>query len=171
MEFFSFCDDTEASESLPSSNNDESQKLQDNIELALRTSNTQNTYEVTNPLKTADTNNQQEETSSSKAHEERLMRARESRDRHRRFTSFTSWMPDLRKVWSLKQTRHESQMHVKQRRKKRMKINDVVCETPMSKNKQQYSEIRNAENAAASSGTNSSNRSLCIALFQKDEDH
>ncbi|KAM0944464.1 putative treslin [Dioscorea sansibarensis] len=156
MEFVSFCDDTETSESLPNSNNDESQKLEDNIELAFRTSNTQNTYEVTNPLKTDDTNNQQEETLS-KAHEERLMRARASRERHRRFTSFTSWMPDLRRVWALKQTRQESQMHVKQKRRKRMKISDVVCETPMSKNKQQHSVRRNAENAAAASGTNSSN--------------
>lgn len=35
-------------------------------------------------------------------HEERLARAEERRNRDRRLSSFTSWVPDLRRVWALK---------------------------------------------------------------------
>ncbi|KAJ0989294.1 hypothetical protein J5N97_007650 [Dioscorea zingiberensis] len=171
MEFFSFCDDLEASESLPNSTNDELQRVGDNLQLSIRASISQNTCEATNPMKT-DTKDQHEETSD-KDHEQRLLRAQERRDRNRRLTSFTSWMPDLRRVWAPKQTRTERQIHVKQRRK-RTRINDVVCETPMTEKKQhsqQPLEFSNAENASKFTGTtNSSCRSLCIALFQNDED-
>ena len=66
----------------------------------------------------------------------KLSEAQERRERARRFVSFTTWVPDLQRVWAPKQpkavsAKSESQQK-KQKRKERHRGNhDVVCETPM----------------------------------------
>ncbi|XP_057462302.1 uncharacterized protein LOC130752530 [Actinidia eriantha] len=66
----------------------------------------------------------------------KLSEAQERRERARRFVSFTTWVPDLQRVWAPKQpkamsAKFESQQK-KQKRKERHRGNhDVVCETPM----------------------------------------
>ena len=78
-------------------------------------------------------------------HEAQLARAQERRNRERRFSSFTSWVPDLRRVWALKHPGKEppctvavpgSRQHSK-RRKRRVACTDMVCETPMTAAKKQ----------------------------------
>uniref|UniRef100_A0A0E0JFQ4 Uncharacterized protein n=1 Tax=Oryza punctata TaxID=4537 RepID=A0A0E0JFQ4_ORYPU len=75
-------------------------------------------------------------------HEERLARAEERRNRERRLSSFTSWVPDLRRVWALKHPGKEppappqSRQGVSKRRKRRRaSCTDMVCETPMTAGK------------------------------------
>lgn len=77
-------------------------------------------------------------------HEEKLERARERRNRERRLSSFTSWVPDLHRVWALKHPGKEpppaavprSRQHSK-RRKRRVSCTDMVFETPMTAAKKQ----------------------------------
>ncbi|XP_052185104.1 LOW QUALITY PROTEIN: uncharacterized protein LOC127796767 [Diospyros lotus] len=69
-------------------------------------------------------------------HARRLTEAQERRERARRFVSFTTWVPDLQRVWAPKQpkaARAKSELSQKQpKRKARHRGNhDVVCETPM----------------------------------------
>ncbi|KAL7003539.1 hypothetical protein U1Q18_004692 [Sarracenia purpurea var. burkii] len=66
----------------------------------------------------------------------KLSKAQERRERARRFVSFTTWVPDLQRVWAPKQAKgmkEKSEALPKQpKRKKRPRGNhDVVCETPM----------------------------------------
>ncbi|XP_068666619.1 uncharacterized protein [Aristolochia californica] len=73
-------------------------------------------------------------------HELRLMEARERRERARRFASFTSWVPDLQRVWAPKQQSRTSATGKKESHRKPSKNKqrgrgarhgyDVVCETP-----------------------------------------
>ncbi|XP_068651279.1 uncharacterized protein [Aristolochia californica] len=73
-------------------------------------------------------------------HELRLIEARERRERARRFASFTSWVPDLQRVWAPKQQSRTSASgkressrkpsRNKQRRRGPHHGYDVVCETP-----------------------------------------
>ncbi|CAM0880455.1 unnamed protein product [Alopecurus aequalis] len=81
-------------------------------------------------------------------HEAQLARAQERRNRERRLSSFTSWVPDLRRVWALKHPGKEppctvavprSRQHSK-RRKRRVACTDMVCETPMTVAKKQQQE-------------------------------
>jgi len=69
------------------------------------------------------------------AHDQRLMKAHKQRDRARRFSSFTSWVPDLHRVWALKQPRMEKEYFPKSK-SKRMKHErnkkEIVRETPMT---------------------------------------
>ncbi|KAL6627175.1 hypothetical protein ACP70R_030901 [Stipagrostis hirtigluma subsp. patula] len=70
-------------------------------------------------------------------HEEQLVRAQERRDRQRRLSSFTSWVPDLRRVWALKHPGKEPSVRAprsrsSKRRKRRAACSDVVFETPMT---------------------------------------
>lgn len=64
--------------------------------------------------------------------------AQEMRERARRFSSFTSWMPDLCRVWAPKQTKNskgkadQQQRMAKRKKEQRSVESDRVCETPMS---------------------------------------
>ncbi|RLN23570.1 hypothetical protein C2845_PM07G39280 [Panicum miliaceum] len=72
-------------------------------------------------------------------HDELMVRAQERRDRQRRLSSFTSWVPDLRRVWALKHPGKEPSATVprsrpssKRRKRRRAACSDVVFETPMT---------------------------------------
>ncbi|XP_062189596.1 uncharacterized protein LOC133892697 [Phragmites australis] len=75
--------------------------------------------------------------------EQQLMRAQERRNRERRFSSFTSWVPDLRRVWALKHPGKEPVVRVlpsrssSKRRKRRAACTDVVLETPVTAKRQE----------------------------------
>ncbi|XP_059629123.1 uncharacterized protein LOC132271690 [Cornus florida] len=71
-------------------------------------------------------------------HARKLIEAKERRERARRFGSFTSWVPDLQRVWAPKQqpramgTKSESLRKQCKRRERRRASYDVVCETPLT---------------------------------------
>ncbi|KAJ4794567.1 LIM domain protein [Rhynchospora pubera] len=96
--------------------------------------------------------------------EKKKMKARERIDRQRRFKSFTSWTPDLHRVWALKQPKFDRNgLDLKppsssRRKKRRISGNFVVCETPMTGLKE------------TTSGTKTPNRSLSKALFTDEFD-
>ncbi|KAK9009956.1 hypothetical protein V6N11_036477 [Hibiscus sabdariffa] len=74
-------------------------------------------------------------------HELKLIQAQERRERARRFSSFTSWMPDLHRVWAPKQPkgmkRKSDNLQKPSKRRKCSKASyDTVCETPMTEKKQ-----------------------------------
>jgi hypothetical protein len=76
-----------------------------------------------------------------KQEDEELVRAQERRNRERRLSSFTSWVPDLRRVWALKHPGKEPRSRsVSKRRKRRTACSDMVFETPMTAAKRQLSE-------------------------------
>ncbi|XVF53476.1 hypothetical protein PTKIN_Ptkin05aG0102200 [Pterospermum kingtungense] len=67
----------------------------------------------------------------------KLIQAQERRERARRFSSFTSWMPDLQRVWAPKQPKamkpKPDPLRKLSKRKNRSKASyDIVCETPMT---------------------------------------
>ncbi|VAH59090.1 unnamed protein product [Triticum turgidum subsp. durum] len=104
-------------------------------------------------------------------HEEQLARASERRNRERRLSSFTSWVPDLRRVWALKHPGKEpplaaavprSRQHSK-RRKRRAACTDMVCETPMTASKKQQ-----PEQAGSGSDEMMSIGSVSKTLFDDD---
>ncbi|KAB2066932.1 hypothetical protein ES319_A09G192500v1 [Gossypium barbadense] len=70
----------------------------------------------------------------------KLIQAQEMRERARRFSSFTSWMPDLQRVWAPKQPKamksKSDNLRKLSKRKSRSKASyDMVCETPMTEKK------------------------------------
>ncbi|KAF8733531.1 hypothetical protein HU200_014832 [Digitaria exilis] len=77
-------------------------------------------------------------------HNELMVRAQERRDRQRRLSSFTSWVPDLRRVWALKHPGKEPSVPVprsrsssKRRKRRRAACTDMVLETPMTAKRQE----------------------------------
>ncbi|XAR52262.1 hypothetical protein NMG60_11020228 [Bertholletia excelsa] len=68
----------------------------------------------------------------------RLSEAQQRRERARRFVSFTTWVPDLQRVWAPKQpkvmkVKSESlQKQLKKRKERHRGKHDIVCETPMT---------------------------------------
>ncbi|PKI52106.1 hypothetical protein CRG98_027522 [Punica granatum] len=73
--------------------------------------------------------------------DERLIKARERRERARRVASYTSWVPDLQRVWAPKQqlnaTKAKPEPSTKQSKRmgKGSVARDIVCETPLTVNK------------------------------------
>ncbi|XP_022764326.1 uncharacterized protein LOC111309555 isoform X2 [Durio zibethinus] len=70
----------------------------------------------------------------------KLIQAQERRERARRFSSFTSWMPDLQRVWAPKQPKamkpKSDPLRKLSKRKNRSRASyDMVCETPMTAKK------------------------------------
>jgi hypothetical protein len=96
--------------------------------------------------------------------EKKKMEARERIDRQRRFKSYTSWMPDLHRVWALKQPKFDrSGLNLRppnssRRKRRRVSGNFVVCETPMTGAKE------------VTSDSKTPNRSLSKALFHDEFD-
>ncbi|XVF09990.1 hypothetical protein REPUB_Repub07fG0145700 [Reevesia pubescens] len=73
-------------------------------------------------------------------HAWKLVQAQEGRERARRFSSFTSWMPDLQRVWAPKQPKamkpKSDPLRKLSKRKNRGRASfDMVCETPMTEKK------------------------------------
>lgn len=107
---------------------------------------------------------------SQEEHARKLIEAQARRQRARRFASFTSWVPDLQRVWAPKQP---TAMKMKSdplrklaKRKERRRVNyDVVLDTPMTGNK---GGINSDDRNLQAYGT-----SLCgsvsKALFQDDD--
>ncbi|XP_061342035.1 uncharacterized protein LOC133288321 [Gastrolobium bilobum] len=97
-------------------------------------------------------------------HDQKLVEAKERRERARRFSSFTSWMPDLQRVWAPKQNGMKSKtdpFRKLPKRKERQRANDdTVCETPMTM-------TGNKRSSRWSDGSQKSG-SVSKALFQDD---
>lgn len=150
MEFNLFDDDeVEASDSLPSSSNNEEFKRPK-----------EHTVGVTG------FGMQQEEMQNK--HQRRLIKAQELRDRERRLSSFTSFIPDLKKVWAPKRRRAERLMHdsltkLSKRKRRRVSTSDRVCETPMMGLKN-HSRVQ----ADSSSCQVSNSKPFSKALFHHD---
>ncbi|EEE54135.1 uncharacterized protein [Oryza sativa Japonica Group] len=124
MEFDLFDDEVECSESLPSSSNHD-----------VDGSNSRRHRSNSAPHLL------RRDHGGGSSHEERLARAEERRNRDRRLSSFTSWVPDLRRVWALKHPGKEPaaaappqsrQGASKRRKRRRAACTDMVCETPMT---------------------------------------
>ncbi|RRT49682.1 hypothetical protein B296_00052225 [Ensete ventricosum] len=152
---FDLCDEDEvgASDSLPNSNSE-------GFDIGNRFP--ANPIEVAQQEKHART--QQEKLDN--AHERRLMKAQERRNRDRRFSSFTSWVPDLQRVWALKQPKAERLMRSSlpnplKRRRRHSSTDDRVCETPMMDRK-----LQSQSQEDACGGMNRSNP-LSKALFHQ----
>nr|CAD1822278.1 unnamed protein product [Ananas comosus var. bracteatus] len=152
MEFDLFDEEIELSDSLPISNSEESKKREEN-----------STRQQENCVKSHNT-------SGGSSHQQLLMKAQERRNRDRRLSSFTSWVPDLHRVWALKQPRteklHKGELQSKpsKRRKRRVAANDMVCETPNLGTKN----AQDRENGACNEIK--SFRSLSKALFHHEGD-
>ncbi|EOY23409.1 LIM domain-containing protein A, putative isoform 1 [Theobroma cacao] len=75
-----------------------------------------------------------------KEHAQKLIEAQERRERARRFSSFTSWMPHLQRVWVPKQPKamklKSEPLRKLSKRKNCSRANyDMVCETPITEKK------------------------------------
>ncbi|KAG9448361.1 hypothetical protein H6P81_014489 [Aristolochia fimbriata] len=115
-------------------------------------------------------------------HELRLMEARERRERARRFASFTSWVPDLQRVWAPKQqarpfasgkteSRRREPSKNKVRRGGHRRVYDVVCETPsvgIKRVKQTVGSTGGNEKRTSHGITSSEPTKSKKALFQTD---
>lgn len=107
---------------------------------------------------------------SQEEHTRKLIEAQARRQRARRFASFTSWVPDLQRVWAPKQP---TAMKMKSdplrklaKRKERRRVNyDVVLDTPMTGNKGGISSDDRNHQAYGTSLCGSVSK----ALFQDDD--
>ena len=104
-------------------------------------------------------------------HARMLIEARERRERARRFASFTSWVPDLQRVWAPKQpnavkAKSDSYKKRSKRKDQRRASYDMVCETPMSSKRRSLPRKSSDDNDPQDHGTYSS--SVSKALFQDD---
>lgn len=98
-------------------------------------------------------------------HVRKLSEAQERRERARRFVSFTTWVPDLQRVWAPKQPpkaikAKSDSLKRRPKRKERSRGNrDVVCETPAV-----------CETPMMGNKHNGTNTSISVskALFQDD---
>ncbi|KAK9147334.1 hypothetical protein Scep_006091 [Stephania cephalantha] len=107
-----------------------------------------------------------------KEHKRSLMKAQERRERARRFASFTSWVPDLQRVWAPKLPRpvkekSESQKPPKKKNKRGTRY-DMVCETPMTGKRRSFSQDDIGTKEQASNDFSSC--SVSKALFQDDSE-
>ncbi|XP_023527519.1 uncharacterized protein LOC111790725 [Cucurbita pepo subsp. pepo] len=98
----------------------------------------------------------------------KLIKAQEMRERARRFSSFTSWVPDLHRVWAPKQTktRKPKTNHLKKESKRKhpnRESNDMVCETPEKRHSVQSA--NRDDNEEAVNNGNRLCRSVSKALF------
>lgn len=98
-------------------------------------------------------------------HDKKLIEAKERRERARRFVSFTSWMPDLQRVWAPKQ----KAMTLPKRKERRRASFDRVCETPMSGHKRSYRWENNVEDDNVRANGSQTCSSVSKALFQDDD--
>jgi hypothetical protein len=115
---------------------------------------------------------QREARSHCRHEDEELARAQERRNRERRLSSFTSWVPDLRRVWALKHPGKEPSVRVppsrsrSKRRKRRAACSDMVFETPMTAAKRQLSESPGSD---GSDGMNTALETVSKTLFDAEE--
>ncbi|KAK9103800.1 hypothetical protein Sjap_021054 [Stephania japonica] len=104
-------------------------------------------------------------------HERSLIKAQERRERARRFASFTSWVPDLQRVWAPKLPRpvkEKSEFQKPLKKNKRGTRFDMVCETPMTGKRRSFSQDNIGTKEHASNDFSSC--SVSKALFQDDSE-
>ncbi|KAK8577525.1 hypothetical protein V6N13_027796 [Hibiscus sabdariffa] len=107
-------------------------------------------------------------------HELKLIQAQERRERARRFSSFTSWMPDLQRVWAPKQPKamksKSDNLRKLSKRKNRSKASyDTVCETPMTEKKRSSIHRNTFDDEEDHGGSRAHpHGSVSKALFQDD---
>lgn len=105
--------------------------------------------------------------------EEELVRAQERRNRDRRLSSFTSWVPDLRRVWALKHPGKEPSVRAprsrsrSRHRKRRAACSDMVFETPMTEAKRQECESPGSDDG---NGMRAALATVSKTLFDDDEE-
>ncbi|XP_020257719.1 uncharacterized protein LOC109834190 [Asparagus officinalis] len=174
MEFFSFDDnELEASESLLVSNSEEAKRDEnesnntpkDTFEpMTIASSSQNNVYLHANDAKEL-------QPEADNLHDRRLMKAHKQRDRARRLSSFTSWVPDLHRVWALKHPGMEKpaldylpSSKCKKMKRERNKT-EVVCETPMSRKQHLHMQKDEGRHLEISSFDDNAYRSLSKALF------
>lgn len=161
-------DELEASDTLPNSNNDEIKKDEDSndripgIATGLVVGAPGYWHQQEKGVKS-------QQKIMDNVHERRLTKALERRNRDRKLSSFTSWMPDLQRVWALKQPRakrptHDHLHNPSKRRKQRVAANDMVCETPMTGKK--YSNVQEDDTGCEINPC----KSLSKALFHHEGD-
>ncbi|XP_058100289.1 uncharacterized protein LOC131245088 [Magnolia sinica] len=184
MEFVSFeDDDLEASGSLPNSDkNDGHQASEEENDIGGNAGVGTTGVSKKNNMSAEDESPCLQESDMKSLHEvrdtlqeRRLMEAQERRERARRFSSFTSWGPDLRRVWAPKnpiprvvRANTGSLCKPSDRRKRSRGCNDVVLETPMAGPKHGcMNEVNDRKHA--NYGINSCG-SVSKALFRNDDD-
>ncbi|CAO2181426.1 unnamed protein product [Urochloa humidicola] len=103
-------------------------------------------------------------------HDQLMARAQERRDRQRRLSSFTSWVPDLRRVWALKHPGKEpsvpmprSRSSSKRRKRRRAACTDMVLETPMTAKRQESG----SESPPESDGGEGMSRAAALGTVSK----
>jgi hypothetical protein len=179
MEFDLFDDDDEVdcSDSIPSSSNQEDGRVRSHWSSAGAGASTSASARHLLLHRDARSSRQRDDD----RHDALMVRAQARRDRQRRLSSFTSWVPDLRRVWALKHPGKEpsvplprpmpsSSLSSKRRKRRRAACTDVVVfETPMTAAKRQESGSDQSDDGgeaarAAALGT------VSKALFDDDDD-
>ncbi|MED6144923.1 hypothetical protein PIB30_020045 [Stylosanthes scabra] len=104
-------------------------------------------------------------------HNRKLIEAKERRDRARRFSSFTSWMPDLQRVWAPKHKgmKPKTDPFRKEPQKERKRASyDRVCETPLTGNKRSIQRARGSGYDNYIDDWDQASGSVSRKLFQGD---
>ncbi|CAL0316027.1 unnamed protein product [Lupinus luteus] len=103
-------------------------------------------------------------------HDRKLIEAKERRERARRFSSFTSWMPDLHRVWAPKhkamKLKTDPLRKLPKRKERRRASYDTVYETPMAANKHSSPWTRGSDDDSTGSQICGS---ISKALFKDDD--
>lgn len=104
-------------------------------------------------------------------HALKIIKAQERRERARRFSSFTSWVPDLQRVWAPKQPKAMKPnlfpfRKLSKRKDRDGASNDTVCETPMTERKRSSSRRTSDDYKDYQDYSSQSCPSVSKALFQ-----
>lgn len=107
-------------------------------------------------------------------HDPKIVEARKKRERARRFSSFTSCIPDLQKLWAPKQKamklNSDSLRKLPTRKKKRERAScDKVCETPLTGSKRSCSWTSKVDDDHYRLDGSQTSTSVSKALFQDDQ--
>ncbi|KAF3432889.1 hypothetical protein FNV43_RR23991 [Rhamnella rubrinervis] len=119
-------------------------------------------------------------------HALKIIKAQERRERARRFSSFTSWVPDLQRIWAPKQPKAMKPNLLPFRKLSKRKdrggaSNDTVCETPMTEKK--HSSSRRIKLSKRKDRGGASNDTVCETpmtekkhssshrIYDDDKDH
>ncbi|XP_065868752.1 uncharacterized protein [Euphorbia lathyris] len=103
----------------------------------------------------------------------KIIEAQQRRERARRFASFTSWAPNLQRIWASKQqkavkVKTDSSRKVSKRKERNKTSDDIVCETPMTGIKRSFRRSGSRDKDDQVTGTVFST-SVSKALFQDDD--
>ncbi|KAI4352950.1 hypothetical protein L6164_007154 [Bauhinia variegata] len=105
-------------------------------------------------------------------HDQKISEAKERRERARRFHSFTSWMPDLQRVWAPKQKamkpKSDPFRKLSKRKERQRTSYDTVCETPMTGNKRSCQMTSDTDDDSYPPTGSQTSGSVSKALFQDD---